>query len=82
MLERLHMYGLTLRKERCQFEVPEILWFGNTYSKQGMSPDPEKVQVIKSWPAPTDKAAVKLFLQTTQFCSVFMRPGKGEPTAT
>ena len=42
-----------------------------------MSPDPEKVQMIKSWPAPTDKAAVKSFLQTAQFCSVFMRPGKG-----
>merc|ERR1711888_82853 len=77
LLERLHKYGITLRKEKCQFGVPEILWFGNIYSKQGMSPDPEKVKMIKSWPAPADKAAVKSFLQTAQFCSVFMRPGKG-----
>ena len=77
VLKRLQKNGVTLRKEKCHFGVPEILWFGNIFSKQGMSPDPEKVKMIKSWPAPADKAAVKSFLQTAQFCSVFMRPGRG-----
>ena len=75
VLERLRSYGLTLRKNKCQFGVPEVKWFGMTFSKQGMSPDPEKVQVIKNWPAPEDKAAVKSFLQTCQFSQEFMRPG-------
>ena len=57
--------------------VPEILWFGNVFSRQGMSPDPEKVKMIKEWSRPADKSEVKSFLQTTQFCAVFMRPGKG-----
>ena len=30
------------------------------------------------WPPPEDKAAVKSFLQTVQFCSSYMRPGPGE----
>ena len=33
--------------------------------------------MIKRWPKPEDKAAVKSFLRTVQFCSTFMRPGQG-----
>ena len=52
-------------------------WFGNVYSEQGMSPDPEKVKMIKARPRPEDKATVKSFLQTVQFCQISMRPGDG-----
>ena len=77
VLKKFKEYNLTLRKEKCQFGVPEVKWFGNIYSKQGMSADPEKVEMMKSWPRPTSRAEVKSFLQTTQFSSVFMRPGQG-----
>ena len=76
VLMKFKEYNLTLRKEKCQFGVPEVKWFGNIYSKQGMSADPEKVKMMKSWPRPTSRAEVKSFLQTTQFSSVFMRPGQ------
>ena len=76
-LQRLSESGFTLRRIKCQFGVPEVVWFGNTFSKYGMSPDPEKVRVIKEWEAPKDKSEVKSFLQTAQFCSMFMRPGGG-----
>ena len=54
-----------------------MLWFGHVYDKDGMSVDPAKVQIIKDWTRPKDKAGVKSFLQTVQFCQVFMRPGQG-----
>ena len=41
-----------------------------THDKEGMRVDPEKVKTIKDWPRPKDKS----FLQTVQFCKVFMRP--------
>ena len=47
----------------------EVCWFGNIYPKYGMSPDPEKVQIIKNWPEQEDKTAVKSFLQTVH-CAV------------
>ena len=75
VLQRLMEYGLTLRKNKCQFGVEEVTWFGMVFSKQGMSPDPEKVEIIKDWPVPEDKAAVKSFLQTCQFSQEFMKPG-------
>ena len=65
VLEQLQATGLTLQTEKCHFGVPEILWFGNVFSRQGMSPDPEKVKMIKGWPSPQDKSEVKSFLQTT-----------------
>ena len=43
-----------------------------------MSPDPKKVEAVKMWPPPEDKSAVKSFLQTVQFSSSYMRPGKGK----
>ena len=77
VFKRLMEYNITLRLEKCHLGKQEVKWFGNIYSKQGMSPDPEKVEAIKAWPRPLDKAEVKSFLQTAQFGQVFMRPGDG-----
>ena len=73
VLERIRTSGLTLRKEKCWMGQQEVKWFGNVYDKQGMSPDPPKVKIIKEWLAPKDKSEVKSFLQTCQFCSKYMR---------
>ena len=50
LLKRLHEYGIRLRKEKCNFGQQSIMWFGHIFSKQGMSPDAEKVKYIKAWP--------------------------------
>ena len=81
VLHRFQEYGITLRREKCKLGQPEVTWFGNVFHKQGMSPDPAKVANIKDWPAPEDKAAVKSFLQTVQFCAPYMRPDKGRTYA-
>ena len=65
-------------KEKCKFGVKQVNWFGMIFDKQGMRPDPAKVQIIKAWPRPTDKTSVK---STVQFCQVFMRPGAGKTYA-
>ena len=49
------------------------MWFGNVYTKYHMSPDAEKVELIKAWPQPEYNTAVKSLLQTVQFCGTFMR---------
>ena len=57
---------------------PEVKWFGNIYSKDGMSPDPEKCKVIKDWPQPKSCSEVKSFLQTAQFNAKFLVGKHGE----
>ena len=81
VFQRLLQYKLTLRPEKCKLGRKQVKWFGNIYSKEGMSPDPEKVADIKAWQAPKDKSEVKSFLQTVQFCSTYMRVGEGETYA-
>ena len=56
VLERFKQAGLTMRKEKCKMGKQEVTWFGHVFSKQGMSPDPEKVKTIRAWPAPKDRA--------------------------
>ena len=77
-LQRLQEYGLTLRREKCKLGQSEVIFFGHVFSKEGMSPDPEKVENIKKWPEPKDKSEVKSFLQTVQFVAPYMRVGAGE----
>ena len=49
LLARLAKYNITLRKEKYGFGQQQVKWFGNIFSKEGMSPDPEKVSCIKVW---------------------------------
>ena len=75
-LARIQEQGLTLHKEKCRFGVTEVLWFGHSYDKHGMSRDPANVQIIKDLHRSKDKADMESFLQTVQFFQVFMRPGQ------
>ena len=72
VLGRFRDAGLTLRREKCHFGQQEVKWFGHIFSEEGMSVDPEKVQLIKSWPRPRTVTEVKSFLQTVQFNAVYM----------
>ena len=38
--------GLTLRQKKCFLGQPEVKWFHNIYSKDGMSPDRDKCKII------------------------------------
>ena len=51
VLERFREPGLTLRQEKCHPGKTEARWFGMIFSKEGMSPDPEKTAIIRNWPA-------------------------------
>ena len=61
-----------------QFGKPYIKWFGNIYSKDGMSPDPDRCKIIKQWHKPKSSAEVKSFLQTAQFNTKFLAGKYGD----
>ena len=71
-LQTLEASGITLRPKKCEMGKPSVKWFGFVFSKDGMSPDPEKCSTIKQWPSPKSIKEVKSFLQTVQFNAKFM----------
>ena len=46
-LERLHESGLTINAKKCEFNKEKISFFGHVFSKEGISPDPEKVKALQ-----------------------------------
>ena len=78
VLETLKKHGITLRPDKCQLGKPEVKWFGNIYTKNGMSADPEKCAIIRQWPEPSSTTEVKSFLQTVQFNAKFLGGAPGQ----
>ena len=61
VLRRLRKCGLTL-KEKCQFTLPKLTFFGHDLSKQAISPSEEKVSAIQNAKPPQNTADVRSFL--------------------
>ena len=53
VFKRLLDTGLTLRGMKCHISMSKVQYLGHAFSDAGISPDPEKVQVIVDWPIPT-----------------------------
>ena len=73
VLTRFQELNLTLRKDKCQFYLPRIEFFGMVFSAQGMSPDPAKVEAIKQADPPTSVSDVRSLLGMTNYVSRFIR---------
>ena len=52
VFETIARSGLKLSQKKCKIRKPKICYFGNVISKDGVSPDPEKVKAIQELPAP------------------------------
>lgn len=62
VLSRLKKYGLKLSLEKCKFCQTSVRYLGHIESERGMKTDPEKIQVLKSWPSPKNLKELRLFL--------------------
>ena len=64
---------MTLKKEKCQFYMPRIEFFGMVFSADGTSPDPAKLEAIKQAEALTSVSDVCSLLGMTNYVSRFIR---------
>jgi hypothetical protein len=56
-----------LRLEKCMFLQPEVKYVGFIVDKDGIRPDPEKVEAIEKIPLPTTKKMLHNFLAHSQW---------------
>ena len=61
-MEKCMENNITLNSEKIQFKQTQVSFYGHCWSKQGISPDPKKIQTLKHMEFPPDKETMRSFL--------------------
>ena len=61
-----------LNPDKVKIGCHEVPFFGNILSKDGLSPDTKKVELIQQWPTPTNCKELQSFLGTVNYLSQFL----------
>ena len=62
VFERLRAADLKLHPRKCEFGLDKLAYLGNIVSREGIAPDPRKIEVVKTWPEPTKLKELRSFL--------------------
>lgn len=74
VFNRLRKAGLKLSPGKCHFAKKKLNYLGHVISKEGIGPDPKKVEKIENLQAPTDQKGVKSLLGLVNWYKKFI-PG-------
>ena len=61
-MEKCMSNNLTLNVEKIQFKQSQVSFYGHCWSKQGISPDPKKIEALNHVEFPPDKETMRSFL--------------------
>ena len=73
VLSAMKKAGLRLQPSKCQLFKDRIQYLGHEVSKDGIRPVPEYVEVVKTWPIPRTRTAVRGFLGKVGYYRRFIR---------
>ena len=62
LLHHIREAGLKLNPSKCAFFKHEVNYLGHVISRNGVAPDPSKVDKVATWPVPTTVNEVQQFL--------------------
>ena len=68
VLDILREAKLYAKKSKCSFFTDKVAYLGYIISRQGLSPDPEKVEAIVKWPIPKSMTEVRSFMGLARWC--------------
>ena len=71
-LDRCVKKDLHLNPHKIQINIPNVPFFGQVLTKEGLRPDPHKVDVIKQWPTPTNVTELQSFLGSVNYLCKFI----------
>ncbi|UYV60122.1 K02A2.6-like, partial [Cordylochernes scorpioides] len=72
VFERFQQVGLKLNKSKCKFALNELEILGHIVSKDGIRPDPKKIESVLSFSKPENVDSLKSFLGTCGFLRKFI----------
>ena len=73
VLQRLRKAGLKLKPRKCHLLRQSVVYLGHVVSDDGVATDPEKVQVVREWPAPRKVTEVQSFLGLVGYYRRFIK---------
>ena len=71
-LDRCVEVDMHLNPRKVKFKSPEVPFYGNMLTKDGIKPDPKKVEAIQDWPIPEDPQQLQSFLGSVNYLSRFI----------
>nr|WP_253308879.1 reverse transcriptase family protein [Rickettsia endosymbiont of Ceutorhynchus assimilis] len=72
VLDRLREAGLVLSLDKCKFCMSQLLYLGYVVDRDGLRPDPEKVQAILNIPTPKNVNEIRRFIGTASWYRRFV----------
>ena len=72
VLECLQDFNLKIKPKKSFFFQSKVLFLGHILSKDGISPNPDKIQKVKDWPVPTNAKEVHSFLGLASYYCQFV----------
>ena len=71
-LDRCVEEEMHLNPDKIKIDCPEIPFLGNVLSKDGLSLNTKKVELIQQWPTPKNHKELQSFLGTVNYLSRFL----------
>ena len=71
VLKRLEDAGVRLKREKCEFLLPEVVYLGHKITAQGLQPTNEKVKAITAAPTPNNVSQLKSYLGMINYYGKF-----------
>ena len=72
VLQRAKDFGITLNKDKCQFGVQEIEFYGYRFTDEGPKPTTGKLKAVKECKPPESREEVRSFLGMIGYLSKFI----------
>jgi hypothetical protein len=73
VFQTLRDNNLSLKTSKCHFFQQELKFLGHIVSKDGIKPDPEKVQAVNNWTEPKNQSDIRAFLGLTNYFKKFIK---------
>ncbi|CAF5209263.1 unnamed protein product, partial [Rotaria magnacalcarata] len=73
VLQQIQQSGLTLKIDECHFCKTQLKYLGHIVSKEGIRPDPDKLNAVREYPVPTKLKAVRTFLGLSSYYRRFIK---------
>ena len=74
VLQRLAERGLTLNRDKCEYDKTSLEFLGHVFGADGIKPSPDKIKIITKMQQPKNASEARSFFGMTNFCgSAFVK---------